>query len=495
MYYTDRELKFLRSRTTFVTDGDFVTNSRGERAVIESRANSFLSNYAAQRFNPNPTLTTEIPYGVVEEPNVETYQIADAAYWYFLYRGRTYGDLVKQELLYQSRLWTTDFSNEVRWSEGELSQGGVFNIAVLCHKYLLAYIFTKELFSATEKVEMDRWLFWIADYFQRRLIDYDLNRLFEGRPVGNYTISNFGNNQDMASVQGNTHCLYDATAGNKVRYWAYAIGNNRRWAMIYTFSAIYFYLKFWSNNSLTPANINRNNTTVIFSTQPQIDAAIQQFYTSADLVSKEFVKFSIYPDGSLSDYYRWSDVGNPDYEHESGTTYACSALVMLCRLGDLQKRHQLRSIWDYSTKEGVYNSTDGATEKSLRLAIHTFCKLQRHELEWYGTDTTAKAQNNYRLDFYQPTASTYKQYTCMNGFIPFAQYCASFDKEFASYLKNTYLFRYNNAAFDLPNRQRGFGGAFAQPQTSAHGFMVAIYFDKALTEFDPEANPYLGKII
>jgi hypothetical protein len=488
LYYTNRELSFLQSRNTFVTDDDYTTNSKGERDIIEGRADSFLVNYVSQRFFPNPEVPAgqEIQPNELDVPDTEDYEMPDCAYWYFLFQGSVYGNIVKSELLVHARNFTLDFSDDTRWAIGGLGQGSVFNIAVWLHKIFLSYTFTRNLFSDAEKTEMDRWFFWIADYFQRRNIDYAINRFFVDRPNGDYTLSAYGNSQGMNDIVGYTHYFGDGTAGNAVRYWHFSLGNNRRWSMAYLFGVISFHLEYWSSNSLTPSNINQSNTLITFTTQPQIDNAIAQFYTSVDLFAHEFIKFCMYPDGAVSDMYRWSDAPTFD-EHESGMGYGFDALICVLRIGDLQKRHGLTSIWDYSTTEGIYNSTDGVTEKSIRLSVHTFCKLQRHELTWYGSATTFT--EGFRLDFRNPNATNYKQWTTIYCILPFSQYIASFDVNFALYLIETYMFQYGTP-FEF--FQRGLNGAFLFPQMGPHGLFIAGFFDKSLTEFDRDLNPYLG---
>jgi hypothetical protein len=486
---TQEELDFLRQRKIFTQEADYQPNSPGELSFLQTKAQSFLNNPSQYRF--------ELPFTnqcITDLEAQKKDEILFAAYWYLLKQEANYGKAVKQEILYHAQSPMLDFSNENIWCMEVMNEAKIFHVAVWAHRMLKSFTYTLPLFSQEERLIAERWFFWLGDYFQRRDLDANLNRLFQDRYRGNYTPSETANktysNRGLGyNTKNNTYMTETGVAGNQVYAWSLR-WNNRRATMALLIGAIGIHLK-KNKNLLTYQNVNQKNTFLKFSQNLEIEAKLDRMIQSAYLYGQEFIKFAMYPDGTTSDMNRFTDGNNDIEQHEQGVVYQACALANLITLADYQKRAGLPSLFDYQTTEGKYN-TISQTPKSLKLGVNTILKIQRREVNWYGTNNKANLNENYRLDAHiKIFGNARRNFAFASWFIPLGLYEASRDKAFAQHLQDTYLYKYTPAGFPAPETLKGTGAFINRPQMGPHGAYALLLFPYALREFD-NSNPYLA---
>jgi hypothetical protein len=488
---TQEELSYLRQRKIFVQDGDYQLNNPGEITFLQQKAKNFLNNPREFRF--------ELPFTNQCINDLEAQkkdEILFAAYWYLLKQQTSYGEAVKQEILYHAQSSMLDFSNERIWCMEIMNEAKIFHVAVWAHRMLKSFIYTMPLFSQEERLRVERWFFWLGDYFQRRDLDAHLNRLFQDRYQGNYTPTEAANKVYNYRGLGHntkniTHLTETGTEGNQVYAWSLR-WNNRRTTMALLIGAIGIHLK-KDKHLLTYLNVNQKNTSLKFSQNTEIEAKLDRLIQSAYLYGQEFIKFGMYPDGTTSDMYRFTDGNNDIEQHEQGVVYDACSLANLITLADYQKRAELPSLFDYQTTEGKYN-TISQTPKSLKLGVNTILKIQRREVNWYGTHNKANLNENYRLDAnIKVFSNARRNFAFASWFIPLGLYEANRDKVFAQRLQDTYLYKYTPAGFPHPETLKGTGAYINRPQMGPHGTYALLLFPYALREFD-DSNPYLFAI-
>ncbi|MCU0443937.1 MAG: hypothetical protein MUE85_03400 [Microscillaceae bacterium] len=488
---TQEELIDLRKRNIFIHNGDYLPNSPGEIDFLQAKAQSFLNHPEQYRFDL-PTATQCVNDLEAQKKD----EILFAAYGYLLRQENQYGEAVKRELLYHAQLPMLDFSNENIWCMEVMNEAKIFHVAVWAHRMLKSFIYTLPLFNPEERLKMERWFFWLGDYFQRRDVDAYLNRLFQNRYAGDYTPTEIANQSNQKKGLGYdtrniTHLTETGAEGNHVYSWSLR-WNNRKTAMVLLFGAIGIHLK-KNGHLLTPQNINQNNVSLKFAQSSEITAKIDRLIQSAYLYGQEFIKFGMYPDGTTSDMFRFTDNQNDIEQHEQGVVYAACSLANLITLADYQKRAGLPSLFDYQTTEGKYN-TISPSPKNLKLGVNTILKIQRREVNWYGTNNPANLNENYRLDAkIQVFSNARRNFSFAAWFIPLGMYEASRDRAFVQHLQDTYLYKYSSSGFPAPETVKGTGAFIARPQMGAHGGYCVLLFMYALREFD-KLNPYGGVI-
>ncbi len=390
LHYTAEELAIWRRRAQvgpYKTRDDVVQNSPGSWDRIAANAQRFLANPAAvrhvQKDSSGQPVTTCVQKNAPEPVMSDTAGsslLRDAAFYYLITGETAYRDAVKAELLWQAREPTTDFSNRAIWCPGVIYDiNPSFALAHWQTKLLHAYDYLgRASFTATELQLLDRWHYQAANFWRMDL-NKSFDALFVDRWNGNYTRSSFILTHDGCG-SGKTAYYGSKPICAMARYY-----NNRKLANTRYVGLVAIYLH---QHGFTAAT----------------DMSLADLKKTAKLVVKEFVKYSVYPEGFVGDFERWTAT-LPDLGWGYGMTTVGPALTLadaFARAGDTE-------LYEYETHEGYYGTEapEGSPAKSLRFALRALARYIDDTYERYGTASSSGLVREFRIDSYNEATNWY----------------------------------------------------------------------------------------
>ncbi len=341
LHFTQAELEAWRMRTRhgpYRATGDVGPHSPGDWLRILDNANSFLDN-PEQAWWPTAQRT-----GGCIEPDFENPPLTgsdnmrDAAFVYLLVGGDVYRDAVKAALLRLVDNPELDLSDRKTWCNGRLADSS-FLVAqwFLRNLFIYDYLGT-ESFTPTEQVAVEAWIKGAANFFLEEVED-SLDRLFVDRLNRDYRLTDVARAacNEVTHLGGHRICALQ-------RYY-----NNRRASQIQFvgIAGIYFDEQGW------------------------IEAAKQNF--------REWLRFSVYPDGMMGEYGRW-EPRLPDL----GWAYAANIVATMITLAEHLARIGDTSLFEFRTDEGALGTEGG--EKSLLLTIKMLGAHVDGSVTHFGTD-------------------------------------------------------------------------------------------------------------
>ena len=365
LHATAEELVVWQDRAAngpYKIDEDVSTNSPGDWTRITSDAADFLANPSAERQNgqTNDRCTnTDLDINLFGQGTPGT-KMLNAGFYYLVTGDTDYRDAVRTELLTQAAVAGVDFSNTTRWCVNEEQDTSPhWNIGNWITRLLYAYDYIRPTLTEGDQTTLDTWFLNYATY-AKSAIDYII--CLEGQyggyafPYAERYAENYSNPTD-AGVGSSQKDVYDggATRDN----WTEWHWNNRSAMIVRAFTLI---------------GIMQNNTTLI---------------DAGKLFFKEWLRFSVFPDNTPSEFGRWLDT-NPCL----GWSYASYIIGSMCTIADALGRTGDYSMFDYSTSAG-YNGSAGGT-KSLHNVIVEFCKYVNHDNSRYIPGHANEA--NYLID-------------------------------------------------------------------------------------------------
>jgi hypothetical protein len=515
IWHTDIHWNYLQTSTKFVNDDDVKSNTKGERTSLFTQASNFRTNYAQQRYNPNPSVTGRALTS--EELEISEDDTILHCAWRACLTGNVDDALlVRDELRVYLNLVGLNFSNETRF-QSSLKDVKIWKFGIRMLRYFQAYrmlrtFYGLKLFTATDYVNLDRFFFWVADYFQRRNVDVNLGQYFVNRDNDNYNFSTTAGNQNSGAgiLSPNGEFLWMDANGvlqhpilDLEEKW-----NNRREAETFIYYSIGLEYKHFGH-SLTPANINWSNTSVTFTTQPQIESAIQKFIDSGYRYDFETLVYAVRPSGAQSDTSRWADNYNngtnqPDKtEIQNAISYPSAYLNMMIQKGYSAKLCGEKSILDAKTRDGYGQTRSPNTDKTLKLIADFYIGVQRGERVIYGTKNANDLNLDVRIGFYEPSANgigaNRRWYMRTNWYLGLGMYQASKgDNDWVKRLQDTYLWNHTRVdgrvGYPPLAQQKGIGAWSADYQTQGHGWTVASLWEKGMIEFNKKVNPFYNTI-
>ncbi len=393
LHVTQPELNIWKTRaastltsgtTNYRAAGDVSANSPGDWNRIKANADAFKGNPAAERYLPYPTTTTCLPQAVTGEPEHKGQKLRDAAFAYLVTGDVTYRDAVRTELLAQAAEPATDFSNTARWCSNvirDVNPG--FMIAAWMSRLLFAYDYIRPTLSATDKGKLDKWFYHAALYYQARNVDVDLQKIWVDRYNGLYqpiTNSNGTTAYDIDKGALTTH--YGGATFASLSLWH----NNRRGVMTSFFTSVGVMLG--EENNVSPAEVGLSAA--------DLAARITLFKERGKLFVKEWLMFSVKPDGTIAEMERWEST-----QPEQGWQYALILLDHVLVIADHLARAGDLELYNYSTSAGKYGTEGGP--KTLQSTATHMLKYVDRTLNRYATDQAARStDNNYRIDAISP---------------------------------------------------------------------------------------------
>lgn len=324
LHFTPEEVHIWRQRMLsgpYKNPGDVSSNSPGDWARIKKNADEFLANPSADRVMGGDGKWSN-------EPHRNHIKMKDAAFVYLLTKERKYFDAVKKELFSQIQVPAVDpsswpWANDVgRWVSAEWIS-----------RLLFAYDYIKSELTSTERAQLDQWFRKGGKYFMEN-VHRNLIRIFPRRAEEDYSVR-LWNAKDGKMRDIYTHINKDGSPGNRISELS-LFYNNRRSNQIRTVGLIGVFLN------------DRE----------------MQFH--AKLYVKEMLMFSVWPDGTMGEYQRSGNYGNP----QAGMMYSSMNIGTACEIADVLARIGDFELYNYTTSKGLWGTEGGA--KSIKLLVENY---------------------------------------------------------------------------------------------------------------------------
>lgn len=354
--FSEGELAVWRQRAVsgpYRTTGDVSANSPGDWTRIQNNAAAFMSNPASNRWN-GPSGTGCVEAGAENPPSSGMDRLRDAAFVSLVTGNETMKQAVRHELVAQARMAGVNFADTSRWCTGRVHDlDPSFGIAFWMTRLLLAYDYVGEdTFTAQENQDVRSW-FWHGARWLQLDVDRKLDDNFVNRAAGDYRLSSM---RASNPGWGKVGFLGSQQTGSIARYY-----NNRR------ATAMFF---------VALVGVQQDDAT---------------FTASSKRFVKEWLRFSVYPDGWTGEFERWrSDL--PDL----GWAYSTYNVALAAMTADLFARQGDTELYTFTTSDGVHG-TQGGT-KGLRTVMRDHARYIDGTTVRYGTGQTPNATTSYRID-------------------------------------------------------------------------------------------------
>jgi hypothetical protein len=266
--------------------------------------------------------------------------LRDAGFIYMLTGNTTYRNAVRTKLLAQAAVSGTDLSNTARWC----ASSSWFDVSNWFRRILFGYSYVRSSLSAGDIATLDSYFLKAAQYFE-----YHMNNVIRGR---------FPNRlRDDYTCSG-------ATCPGTVYGLQYFGGPTS-----------YQFMEAWNNQAsarmalVADVGVLLNNTTLK-------DRAARYV--------REFVRYAMWPDGSVVEKFRWSVNNLVSHAYSYPLTNVGDVLSIadhLARSGDT-------SLYEYSTSEGMFG-TQGGPKSLLKALKHIAGQTNGSIIHYASTSPTS----------------------------------------------------------------------------------------------------------
>lgn len=361
MLWSDEDLAAWRTRSIegpYIKAGDaFDPLIPGEWERIVESANTFRSNPQAER--KSSYYVSDSSAGAAAPNYVLNHmEMLDAAFYALVKEDTALARAVKDELVWHSQQSSLQISPTLYQ---KTDFGNWWNAAWLLRMVMCAD-FVKEQFNAAELASFNAWVLnWAQSY--ESSIHFELSdSLF-----GNRYQRDYSNNLGWAATSPdyNTYAYKDGSGVKHNQIAAVHRRYNNRKAMVIQFTGI---AGIWLND---PVLIDRSK-----------------------LFFEEWLKFSVFPDGSAGEFER----NSTSRSVQQGMNYNSTTIAAAICLADAMARQGDTSLYEFSTREGRYGteSESGEGAKSLRLVVDTYFEMIEYKKDWYLED--GQLTEPYRID-------------------------------------------------------------------------------------------------
>ncbi len=396
LHHSSQELAAWRQRLAsgpYRLAGDAGTNTPPDWTRISQYADDFRASPmdTGNRNDEDLDIWTGYRYTIdslEQYPVWQGIKMAAAGFRFLLTGDTSYGNPVRRTLLAQVRFthpthqgydvstWPIPASSQRR----PTPESGAKEAVWLC-RLLFAYDYTKGLFTAAEQAEVEDYLARSARYFStrthtqlrfnfpNRLRNDYATRVGAAAPGGVpqwtppiYMPQTTSSHAVWPNGQVYTHRNADGSLGNAIPRLA-SFYNNR----------VYEKMHFMGLCGLLTGD-----TTLVW---------------NAKQAAKEFIMFSVFPDGTFGEYERNGNYGNP---HQGTWMYGGLNLQAVIMLADALARRGDFSLYQFQTRDGAHNMVvpAGGRPKSLELVLD---KVAQNAVGNPGIFYNTTAPNN-RLD-------------------------------------------------------------------------------------------------
>ncbi|MFC5539522.1 hypothetical protein ACFPQ1_34800, partial [Rhodocytophaga aerolata] len=391
LHVTKEELTIWRQRAAsgpYKTRSDVSENSPDDWNRIEKNAEAFKASPASFRWG-GPTLlegSGAVKTGggddvrLQNEPNGKAlaHHIRDAAFVALVDENRSdrkqLKQAVKAELLQATSIRSLDFTNRTFWPTTRFRDlNPLFQTMNWFNNYLFAYDYIdisddltgENTFSSEERKRIDNWLLAAAEFAQHEQ-DWDINRNFTNRSSSSADAAYTPARKWSPSQRGGTDLLthYSASGPGHTVYGIMQTFNNRRMAC-YRYAAL--------------VGIKLGKT---------------QLVESAKRYVKDWIKYSVFTDGTMGEMERWSG-SIPDL----GWAYCTDVIASAVSIADALARKGDHSLYEYNTSIGLYG-TEGSQgqSKNLHKTLKMMYRIAAKQVKWYGTNNKSNLNSSYLID-------------------------------------------------------------------------------------------------
>jgi hypothetical protein len=375
LHTTQEELNLWRQRMVngpYKTTGDVSTNSPGDWDRISANAEAFRSSPTAGIW-AGPAGSTCVSGSQHAPPLNEPRRMRDAAFKALL--TVTSDPSGSADLKVKARDWIlsqqaqagTDFTNTTKWCAQNSASDYLFTTTEWMIVILFAMdyleILDSNTFTSTQKTSLQNW-FVAFGTMSNSSIRGALLDIFPGRESDNYTPAVGTENPSSFPV-----ILYHEVNGT-----AGPSANSKA-------------LRYWANKKNTVAH-GVANIGVRYN--------VSDFKTHMERYGKEVVKYSLWPQGVTTDFFRCYDSPTSP---ERALGYAGTIVGDLVGIAEVFGRNGDLDLYNYVTAEGIFGSEGGS--KSVRFAVESLMKYVDHTFDRYCTDGAngvAAGNPDYRID-------------------------------------------------------------------------------------------------
>lgn len=292
----------------------------------------------------------------------------NCAFYYLIKQDAGYGAKAKASILAQVRNTNPVFENY--YSLARSSALNMFHFAGVAIRFLLAFEYCKDLFSASEITEVETWMGRAYTMF-RYQFEYYPNSNFPNRLSRDYSV--LGN----YAASGQTYGGYDDT---NAASWTHVDGAANKHNRIYRVHTDYN---------------NQDNLQALFC---GLWAIYKNDLTEIDRVKiffEEFIKFAVYEDGTIGEYNR----NNVSFPQLGTSWYSVITLECYIYFAEALRRIGDSSMYQFSSNLYLwYRALEGdtvvqwhtGTTKNLALLLNTLMSnITQSIVRYYNTVTDA----------------------------------------------------------------------------------------------------------
>ncbi|WP_187696454.1 hypothetical protein, partial [Xanthovirga aplysinae] len=363
--FTEQELEIWRDRAKngpYKVSGDVSTNSPGDWERIVKEAGKFMLNPAADRWKGEGDLNSCVQQWSYE-PFLEGNGLKHAAFVFLITGKEAYRDAVLKELLAQVSEPLTDFSNTRHWCDGVLKDiNPSFFITEWLARLLHAYDYIRSTISDQDRQLIENWFKDAALFFQRNLDEMQIYYFYG---------SHEKRAQELVEM----------------------------WDPFKTIEEISHY-NGWPIPMIARCWNNRKGNQARYVGLAGVLLEEESLIKSAKLYFKEWIKYSVFPDGTIGEMERWTKE-NPDL----GWCYAGETITQMVEIADALARKGDNSLYEFSTSEGYPGTALVGGNKSLLLAIKAFLKYMDQSwkpLRYATVNFHQKGNEDYLINGYNP---------------------------------------------------------------------------------------------
>lgn len=269
--------------------------------------------------------------------------MTDAAFVYVMTGDTSYRDAVRTQLLAQAAVVGTNFADRTRWCPVDgLSNRYGADIGPWIRRLTYAYSYIRSSLSTGDRQTLDSWFLAAANYFDT-VIHNIIAKRFPNRFLDDYTTcvqSGFC----PGSTLGRTH------------FGGYNV-HGFNWA--------------WDN-------LTASMNAVVVAVGATVNDA--KLLAHGKRFIQEWLKFSVFPDGTIFDQYRWNKS-----DAQSGYKYAGVAIGSIIASVEHIARTGDTSLYTYSTTDGRYGSEGGP--KTLLKVLTNFAGMTNGTITRYASSS------------------------------------------------------------------------------------------------------------
>ncbi|WP_269523439.1 hypothetical protein [Coraliomargarita parva] len=330
----------------------------GEWQRLTESAATFAADPAAERKSSYTIQTSSS--GASAAVYIRNHRVMlDAAFYSLVMNDSELAGQVKDELLWHAR----NSNLQMDPAQYQRTDYGNWWGAAWILRLVMCADFVETSFSSSELAEFRAWVKdWAYSY------EYSVHKELTGGVFSNRADRDYETGLGYAAKEdyfGSTYAYKDAsgTLHNPIA-WVHKFYNNRRAGVMEFVGLAGVWLE---------------------------DAFLKE---RAKLYVEEWIKFSVFPDGSVGEYERNNLSGNV----QQGFNYNGYNLESAVAITDALARSGDSSLYEFATRDGMYGTEcgDGDADKTLKMIVTTHLDLIEKKKDWYYDG--AAVQEVYRID-------------------------------------------------------------------------------------------------